>query len=184
MIDLEQQRKDYGWVWKETGPRIVVEGRKTFGVKEVPGTRDNPTILWWANQVGYGSVFRHDSIAWCGLWMAYTAAQAGWDHSPNGNALWAQNWLHWGTAINPAAAMFGDVLVFGRDGGGHVGLYIGEDGECYHVLGGNQSDMVCFKRIAKERLLGVRRCPWRVNQPTMVRKIWLKPVGAPSTNEA
>ena len=27
-----------------------------------------------------------------------------------------------------------------RQGGGHVALYIGEDNECYHCAGGNQSD--------------------------------------------
>ena len=40
------------------------------------------------------------------------------------------------------------------------------------------------KRIAKNRLLGARRCPWRVNQPVAVRPVVLAANGALSTNEA
>ena len=36
--------------------------------------------------------------------------------------------------------MLGDILTFKRNGGGHVGLYVGEDKDCYHVLGGNQGN--------------------------------------------
>jgi len=63
-------------------------------------------------------------------------------------------------------------------------MYVGEDDEAYHVLGGNQSDQVMIKRIAKSRLLGVRRCPWRVNQPSNVRVVRLAAGGALSHNEA
>ena len=41
-----------------------------------------------------------------------------------------------------------------------------------------------IKRIAKNRLLGCRRCPWRINQPAAVRPIVLAANGALSTNEA
>ena len=51
------------------------------------------------------------------------------------------------------------------------------------VLGGNQSDQVMIKRIAKNRLLGARRCPWRINQPAAVRPVVLAANGALSTNE-
>jgi hypothetical protein len=65
-----------------------------------------------------------------------------------------------------------------------VGLYVGEDVSAYHVLGGNQSDRVMIKRIAKNRLLGIRRCPWRVNEPVNVKPVKLAASGSLSTNEA
>ena len=67
---------------------------------------------------------------------------------------------------------------------GGVGLYVGEDAHAFHVLGGNQSDRVMIKRITKNRLLGCRRCPWRINQPAAVRPVVLAANGALSTNEA
>ena len=116
--------------------------------------------------------------------MAYVALQAGWDVPMN--PLGARNWLAFGRPQTRPA--LGDVLVFWRGAAsgfnGHVGLYVGEDAEAYHVLGGNQSDRVVIKRIAKNRLLGARRCPWRINQPAAVRPVVLAANGALSTNEA
>ena len=57
-------------------------------------------------------------------------------------------------------ARAGAITVFWRgspDGwSGHVGFYAGEDKDAYHVLGGNQSDMVNVTRVAKSRLLQFR----------------------------
>jgi hypothetical protein len=41
-----------------------------------------------------------------------------------------------------------------------------------------------IKRIAKNRLLGIRRCPWRVNEPVNVKPVKLAASGSLSTNEA
>ncbi len=172
--------KQYRWLADEPGPRILVEALKTYGTVEKPGPGSNPSIMAWAKAAGLERVYRADSTAWCGLWAAYVALQAGWE--PPVNPLWARNWLSWGS---PAPApMLGDVLVFSRGSSGHVGLYVGEDATAFHVLGGNQSDRVMIKRIDKKRLLGARRCPWRINQPAGVRPVALAATGALSTNEA
>lgn len=171
----------YKWLASETGPRILVEALKTYGTAEKPGPGNNPSILKWAEDVGLERVYKSDDTAWCGLWMAYVAKQAGWDDPLN--PLWARNWLNFGTPQK--IAMLGDVLVFSRGkSSGHVGLYVGEDNTAYHVLGGNQSDQVTIKRISKTRLLGIRRCPWRVNQPKNVKPVKLAASGSLSTNEA
>lgn len=176
--------KQYSWLAKEAGPRILAEGLKTYGTSEKPGPGSNPTILQWAKVIGYDRIYKDDATAWCGLWMGYTTLQAGWDAPLN--LLGARNWLTFGRPSD--APMLGDVLVFWRGSktgwSGHVGLYAGEDRDAYHVLGGNQSDRVSFSRIAKTRLLGARRCPWRINQPANVRPVWLSSSGALSTNEA
>ena len=100
--------------------------------------------------------------------------------------LWHQRGLAFGVPQQKPA--LGDVLVFWRGASsgfnGHVGLYVGEDAQAFHALGGNQSDRVMIKRIAKSRLLGCRRCPWRINQPAAVRPVVLAANGALSTNEA
>lgn len=169
----------YTWLLKEPGPRILVEGLKTFGTVEAPGPNDNPAILAWAKATGLDRIYKKDSTAWCGLWMAYVTLQAGWDVPVN--PLWARNWASFGVGVG--IPMLGDVLVFSRGSSGHVGIYVGEDREAFHVLGGNQSDRVMIKRIARNRLIDVRRCPWRINQPGNVRRVALAASGALSTNE-
>lgn len=172
--------KGYTWLLNEPGPRLLTEALKTFGTVEAPGPNDNPAIMAWAKATGLQRVYLHDSTAWCGLWMAYVALQAGWDLPIN--PLWARNWATWGAEAK--TPMLGDILVFARGTSGHVGIYVGEDKDAYYVLGGNQSDQVMIKRIAKNRLIAARRCSWRVNQPGNVRRVFLSVKGALSTNEA
>ena len=172
----------YAWLADEPGPRILKEMFALYGTIEAPGKANNPLILKWAKSIGLGRVYKADSVAWCGLTVAYAAAQAGWDHAPRGNALWARNWAAWGNSAE--TPMLADVLVFIRKGGGHVGLYVGEDAKAFHVIGGNQGDAVTIKRIAKSRLLAARRCPWRVNQPDNVRRVIMSASGGMSKNEA
>lgn len=174
--------KPYAWLADEPGPRLMKEMLALHGTVEAKGSRNNPLILKWAKSIGLGKVYKADSVAWCGLTVAYAASQAGWDHAPRGNALWARNWAAWGDAADKP--MLGDVLVFVRKGGGHVGIYVAEDATAYHVLGGNQGDAVTIKRIAKNRLLAARRCPWRVNQPGNVRRVIVAASGGLSKNEA
>lgn len=176
--------KQYAWLASEPGPRILLEAIKVFGTAEKPGPGSNPSILAWAKATGQDKVYRDDATAWCGLTMAYVALQAGW--SLPVNPLAARNWLSWGVPQKQAG--LGDILVFwrGSRGGyqGHVGMYVGEDADAYHVLGGNQGDAVSIKRIGKARLLGIRRCPWRINEPANVRPVRLAAGGSLSTNEA
>ena len=173
--------KAYAWLASEPGPRLLLEALKTFGTVEAAGTADNPTIISWGKSIGYGAIYKDDATPWCGLAMAYWARQAGWDMPVN--PLWARNWLDWGARVE--VPNLGDVLVFSRGpSSGHVGLYVGEDDTAYHVLGGNQGNSVSIKRIAKKRLIGSRRCKWRINQPANVRRIYLSNSGALSDNEA
>lgn len=179
-----QLPKAYAWLAKEPGPRILLEALKLYGTAEVPGPNDNPSILAWAKKTGLDRVYKDDETAWCGLFMAYVALQAGWGVPLN--PLGARNWRAFGKAAK--TAMLGDVLVFWREKRtgfkGHVGLCVGEDSVAFHVLGGNQKDRVSIDRIEKSRLLEARRCPWRINQPGNVRVVRLAATGAISKNEA
>jgi uncharacterized protein (TIGR02594 family) len=145
----------YAWLAREPGPKMIVEALKLYGTMEKPGTADNPIIIGWAKEVGgeVADVYRADSIPWCGLFMAVVAKRAG--KEPPKHPLWALSWSAFGAKADTPA--LGDVLVFTRGTGGHVGLYVGEDATAFHVLGGNQSDRVCIARIAKARLYAAHR---------------------------
>ena len=143
------------WLKNEKHPAIMVEAVKLLGVAEAPGSINNPVIMAWAKEVGkarLGISYSADSVPWCGLFMAVCAVRAGLEPPPI--AVRALAWAGWGTPVQRAA--LGDVLVFTRKGGGHVGLYVGEDANAYHVLGGNQGDKVSVTRIAKARLYSAR----------------------------
>lgn len=172
----------YEWLLKEGAPQILVEALNNYGVVEGAGDANNPLILEWAKELNgwIGEWYTQDSVPWCGLFVAICAKRAGFGF--NQKALSAREWVNWGQPVTDA--MLGDVLVFQRPEGGHVGLYAGEDGECFHVLGGNQHDMVCITRVDKSRLIAARRCQWKIDQPANVRRIWLAADGAISGNEA
>jgi len=171
----------YGWLAREPGPKMLVEALKLYGTLEAPGAKNNPTIVAWAKEVGgeVADVYKADSIPWCGLFMAVVAKRAGKEPPPH--PLWALSWSAFGAKADAPA--LGDVLVFTRSGGGHVTLYVGEDRDAFHCLGGNQSDRVCIERIAKGRLYAARRPLYRV-RPANVRPIHLDATGALSLNEA
>jgi uncharacterized protein (TIGR02594 family) len=173
----------YAWLAKEPAPRVLVEAVRLFGVAEVEGNGDNPTILSWAKELGLKE-YVHDETAWCGLFLALCVKRAGYPLSRA--PLWALSWATWGTKSD--VPKLGDVLVFERKVGrqmfGHTGLYVGEDPRAFHVYGGNQGNRVCVTRIARERLVAARRCKWAVGQPQNIRRIVLSAQGGLSEGEA
>lgn len=170
--------RQYAYLEKEPGPKMLLEMLKIYGTKEVAGSRDNPEIMAWANEIGVGKTYVHDSIPWCGLCVGVVAVRAGKEIPKT--PLWAKSWADFG--VKSPDPSLGDVLVFSRNGGGHVTLYVGEDHDYFHCMGGNQSDQVNITRIAKNRLYACRR-PIYINQPANVRSIFLNGSGPISHNE-
>ena len=160
-------------------PRIVKAGLSQLGTKEVSGTGNNATILSWARELGISNTYNADSIPWCGLFVALCVTRSG--RKPTDTPLWARSWAQWGK--REQVAMLGDILVFSREGGGHVGIYIAEDKDCYHVLGGNQSDAVTITRIKKIRCISINR-PNYENQPASVKQYFVSASGEISSNES
>lgn len=186
----------YAFLAKEPGPLLLKEALNLYGVVEAPGPANNPKIVAWADEVAAsnptayskwaGQWYDKDSIAWCGLFMAVCAVRASQgrpERMPPEKYLGALEWAKWGVPVSKIGAMLGDVLTFTREGGGHVGIYVGEDADAFHVLGGNQSDAVTITRIMKARLHAVRR-PVYNQQPANVRKIMMSATGPVSRNEA
>ena len=155
-------------------PRMIREAVALYGTVETPGSRNNPTIMAWAAETAkHVKGYTADSIPWCGLFASVVATRAGFD-SPV-NPLWALNWLNFGMPVTQPG--LGDVLVWRRPGGGHVGFYVGEDATHYHCLGGNQGDKVSIIRLPKKfaasgvGFRGARRPIWKVAQPATVRPV-------------
>jgi uncharacterized protein (TIGR02594 family) len=177
--------KKYEWLAKEDGPFMIKNALALYDTIETPGTKNNPVIIDWAKQVGgnIANVYKADEIPWCGLFIAIVAKKSSKQIVKD--PLWALNWGTFGKYVE--IPMLGDVLVFVRktsDGktAGHVGLYVGEDDVCYHVLGGNQSDKVCIIRKEKNRLYTSRRPNYNV-QPKNIRRIILSNSGEISNVE-
>ena len=172
----------------EPGPKMLVEALRHYGVREYPGAADNPVILKWARELdrkGYswiGDMFARggDAVAWCGVYVGMVAKRAG--KALPKNPIRALAWSGFGKQVLGPPEL-GDVLVFTRKGGGHVGFYVGEDDTHFHVLGGNQSNSVSIARIAKSRLYGAFR-EYRIAKPANVRRIYRDAKGLVSENEA
>ncbi|MEJ6008683.1 TIGR02594 family protein [Novosphingobium aquae] len=180
MIDVPQT---YRWLLAITLPRTIECALALLGVQEVVGKGSNRTIIGWRDELNAAGVpitgYADDDIPWCGLFAAIVCHRAG---KPVVKApLWARNWASFGSKADKAS--LGDVLVFVRNGGGHVGFYVGEDATCYHVLGGNQSNRVSITRIEKARCIAARRPPY-TNQPASVLPFRLAATGTVSSNEA
>jgi uncharacterized protein (TIGR02594 family) len=171
--------KKYEWLHKETAPRHLLKALELHGTTEIVGQQSNPVIMGWAQELSIKH-YSNDDIPWCGLFVAIVIHRAG--RPVVKDPLWARNWANFGVAVKEP--MLGDVLVFSRDKGGHVGIYTGESKTHYHVLGGNQSNQVSIVLIAKNRLIASRRPAYNV-QPLNVRKIVIDSTGTiVSTNEA
>lgn len=132
-------------------PAWLVEARKYVGLKEIHGKTHAPTITRWLRQLG--AWWNDDETPWCGTFVAACLEAAGVAKPKN----WfrALAWLDFGTSL--AEPRVGCVVVFRRDGGGHVGFLIGKDESGrLMVLGGNQGNAVSVTPFERFRVLGYR----------------------------
>jgi uncharacterized protein (TIGR02594 family) len=172
----------YKWLLKESGPLHMLEALKHYGLLETAGKGSTVDIMKWAKETGVSGWYSDDSVPWCGLFVGICMKRATWPIKPT--LLSALSWQDFGDKVAKGQESYGDILVFIRPGGGHVGFYVGESKTAFLVLGGNQSDSVSLTWVAKDRLVACRRPHWRSSQPTNVRKIYLEQDGTVSKNEA
>jgi len=133
----------------------LTEAQNLLGTKENLGPLNNPLILDWAKNLDIH--YKGDDVPWCGLFVAHCIGSSLLSESLPTNPLGARRWRSFGVKTEPKV---GAIMVFWRGsksgGDGHVGFYTGEDDTSYRVLGGNQSDQVCFAWIDKDRLIDAR----------------------------
>jgi len=137
--------------------KLFIEAVNQLGEKEIIGPEDNPTIVKYAKESGFGWV-DDDETPWCSIFLNWCAAKAGLEKSSKANA---RSWLLIGDKIeNPEP---GDVVVLWREEvdswEGHVGILFGfsKDSKRVYILGGNQGNQVSIAGYPIERGLGYRR---------------------------
>lgn len=137
--------------------------QRFVGVKEVPGTSNNPQILAMLRLDQSWPV--SDEVPWCSAFVNYIAWLL---RLPRSKSLQARSWLQVGIPVELFFAEVGfDVVVLKRgenDAGpevlsapGHVGFFAGAGENWIHVLGGNQGDAVSIQTFPVGQLLGIRR---------------------------
>lgn len=157
-------------------PVWLAEARRKMGLHEA---RDRSVLMAWLRSDGR-TLGDPAKLPWCGDFVETCIALTLPAEPMVVNPYYALNWLKFGLEIGEASP--GAILVFFRDGGGHVGFAIGERADAYRVLGGNQSNAVTEAWIAKSRLKGIR---WPRTAPLPGSgKVLVSAGGALSRNEA
>jgi len=134
--------------WLETA-------RALQGLREIPGAKHSKEIMSWAGEgvpKWITEFYSSDEIPWCGLFIAHLMVENGIKVTIK-NPLSAKAWNEFGFECSP---QLGAIMIFTRKGGGHVGLYVGEDQDYYHILGGNQKNSVNVTKVARSRFMGAR----------------------------
>ncbi len=166
----------------DQAPPWLLTMRSISGTHEVQGDGDSQIILSWRDAIAkrfpeyaaYCRGYTHDSIAWCGLTVAYCMAANG--IKPVKEFLWADNWRTFGTKLT--VPRLGCVLTFKRTGGNHVALYERTEGQYYIIRGGNQSDAVNETRKLQSECTGMV-WPATVQVPVQPPKPVTPPVATP-----
>lgn len=127
-----------------------------IGIKEIPGSQDNPEVLKYFSEIGFDGEKLKDETAWCSAFVNWVAKKSNRKYSKKLNA---RSWLKVGTPTS--SPQMGDVAVFWRESPkswkGHVGFFIREERDSVWVLGGNQNNQVCIAPYPKKRLLSYQR---------------------------
>lgn len=129
----------------------VEEARKFIGLSEINGAQHAPEILQMWRDIKRGGI-KDDETPWCAAFVGAMLERAGFRSSRFESA---KSYLQWGQQL--VMPVPGCVVVFTRQGGGHVGFAVGRDkaGNLL-ILGGNQADAVNIKAFPVSRVTGYR----------------------------
>lgn len=135
--------------------------KSLIGITEKVGKKHNPVILrMWEtgfNAIGQQNWVVNDETPWCGAFVAHVLAKSGLSNHIPKQFPRALSWSKVGTELKEPA--YGCVVVFSRNGGGHVGFCLGKDGfGNIMVLGGNQGNAVNIKPFKTDRVVAYRWC--------------------------
>lgn len=134
-----------------SNPAWLSEARKLIGLQEIKGEQHAPEIVQMWKDIKRGGI-KDDETPWCAAFVGAMLERAGIRSSRFESA---RSYLEWGQQlVNPVP---GCIVVFTRQGGGHVGFAVGRDkvGNLL-ILGGNQSDAVNIKAFPVSRVTGYR----------------------------
>jgi uncharacterized protein (TIGR02594 family) len=161
-----------------SAPAWLGIARKDLGLRELPGAPTAPRIHKWLADLG--AWWRDDETPWCGVAVAAWMRSAG--HPIPRHWYRAKAWLDWGTPLTSPVP--GCIVVFERQGGGHVGLVVGADARGrLMVLGGNQGNAVTIAPFDRARVSGYRWPPGATMMASAPLPL-IASSAASSTNEA
>ena len=127
-----------------------------YGVKEIAGSRDNPEVVKYFDDLGFDGSVLKDETAWCSAFANWVCKFSA---LPYTRKLNARSWMEIGNDV--VMPEVGDIVVLWRvsktSWKGHVGFYINHDEDNIYVLGGNQNNKVCIRPYGITRLLTYRR---------------------------
>lgn len=139
---------DYPWIYR---------ARQLIGTAEIPGATHNGIIQNWL--IRLGAWWRDDETPWCGVFVAWCLKNGA--HEIPRYWMRAREWATWGVGL--AGPRYGCVVVFTRQGGGHVGFVVGRDARGHlMVLGGNQGNRVSIAPFDASRAIAYR---WPAGMP-------------------
>lgn len=182
----EQTGADDGWA-VHTRPESVKPwldyALANIGVAEIVGPRHSPVIMGWIQAIGakaLGIRVVDDETAWCGTFVGICILRGLPDEPLPAILVRAKAWEAFG--VDLVNRSLGAIMVFDREGGGHVGFYLGEDATHFHIVGGNQGNRVSRMRLEKSRLTA---CRWPKTVPyPKTGPVHLLPSGEISRNES
>jgi len=130
-------------------PNWITIAKGELGTHEVRGG-ENPRIIEYHSATTLKA--KEDEISWCSSFVNWVLKKAG--YKITGSAA-ARSWLQYG----PVSKVFKKhaIVVFKRGTSpwqGHVAFAIADKGTHIKVLGGNQSDQVCYAQYPKANVLG------------------------------
>lgn len=134
----------------------IDNAEKEIGVKR--GSHTARIIEYWAKFRMSG--IKNERVSWCSAFVGAMLESVGINTNSKDSSIYkkrtkdsSQYWLHWdgGHSVEPC---YGCIAVMTRSGGGHVGFLIGEDGDNWVLLGGNQGSAVSIAKFPKSRFVG------------------------------
>lgn len=126
-----------------------------LGLQEIPGPEHEAEIVQFFADVGHSWV-KNDETAWCAAVHGSILKRTGY---PYLKTLRARDYEDFGEEVE--VPELGDIVVMWRisptSGYGHIGFYLGFNGNYNFVLGGNQSNKYKVSMYSKNEVLSYRR---------------------------
>lgn len=132
-------------------PAWIRVAQREIGVREIRGG-ENPRIIEYHQTTTLRAT--EDEVPWCSAFVNWVCNQCGLERT---HSAAARSWLSLPGRL-PGFRKYAIVIM--RRGNstwqGHVGFAISDNGDTITVLGGNQSDSVCYAKCSKASVLGYR----------------------------
>ncbi len=129
------------------------------GIRTFPLGMSNPRITEY--NLGTNIEGHDDKSPWCSTFINWSLARCGIEGT---NSAVARSWLDWGRPLQ--VPIFGCITILTREKvtgwKGHVGFFVGFQGDLVNLLGGNQLDEVREHLYPTASILGYR---WPTSVP-------------------